>query len=61
MENETAQVRFLACFFFFFFFCCFFFFFFFFFFYILSVYVWKCDEEFVHFLHLVAKSPSAFP
>ena len=31
-----------------------------FFFYILSVYVWKCDEEFVHFLHIVAKSPSAF-
>ena len=27
----------------------------------LSVYVWKCDEGFVHFLHTVAKSPSAFP
>ena len=26
----------------------------------LSVYVWKCDEGFVHFLHLIAKSPSAF-
>ena len=26
----------------------------------LSVYVWKCDEGFVHFLHLAAKSPSAF-
>ena len=23
--------------------------------------VWKCDKGFVHFLHLVAKSPSAFP
>ena len=45
MGNETAQVRILACFFFFFF---------------LSVYVWKCDEGFVLFLHIVAKS-SAFP
>ena len=34
---------------------------FFFFFFMLSVYVWKCDEGFVHFLHIVAKSPSAFP
>ena len=52
-----AQVRNLAFFFFFLFLffvvVCFFF-------YILSVYVWKCDEEFVHFLHIVAKSPSAF-
>ena len=39
----------------------FFFFFFFFLFFFLSVYVWKCDEGFVHFLHIVAKSPSAFP
>ena len=23
-----------------------------------SVYVWKCHEGFVHFLHIVAKSPS---
>ena len=38
-----------------------FFFFFFFFFFILSVYVWKCDEGFVLFLHIVAKNPSAFP
>ena len=45
MENETAQVRILARFFFFFF---------------LSVYVWKCDEGFVNFLH-ISKSPSAFP
>ena len=48
MENETAQVRILARFFFFFFF-------------FLSVYMWKCDERFVHFLYIVAKSPSAFP
>ena len=47
MGNETAHVRILACFFFFFFF--------------LPVYVWKCDEGFVLFLHIVAKSPSAFP
>ena len=32
-----------------------------FFFFMLSVHVWKCDEGFVHFLHIVAKSPSAFP
>ena len=31
------------------------------FFFSLTVYVWKCDKEFVHFLHIVAKSPSAFP
>ena len=48
--NKTAQVRILACFFFFFFLSVFFFF--------LSVYVWK---GFVHFLYIVAKSPSAFP
>ena len=60
MVNETAQVRILACFFFFsFFFLSFFFFFFLFFF--LSVYVWKFDDGFVHFLHIAAKSPSAFP
>ena len=47
MENETAQVRILACFFFFIIF--------------FSVCEWKYDEEFVHFLHIVAKSPSAFP
>ena len=47
VKNETAQVRILPCFFFLFF--------------ISSVYVWKCDEGFVHFLHIVAKSPSAFP
>ena len=52
MENETAQVRILAC---------FFLVFFFFFFVMLSVYVWKCDKGFVNFLHIVAKSPSAFP
>ena len=46
MENETAQVRILA-----FFFLSLFF---------LPVYVWKCDEGFVHFLHIVAKSPFAF-
>ena len=34
---------------------------FFFFFFFLSVYVWKCDKGFVHFPHIVAKSPSAFP
>ena len=39
MVNETAQVRILAVFFFF----CFY------------MYVWKCDEGFVHFLHTVAK------
>ena len=38
-----------------------FFFFFFFLFFFLSVYVWKCDEGFIHFLHIVAKSLSAFP
>ena len=27
----------------------------------LSVYVLKCDEGFVHFLHIVTKSPSALP
>ena len=47
MENETAQVRILACFF------VFFVFFF-------VLFVWKCDEGFVHFLHIVAKSSSAF-
>ena len=36
------------------------FFFFFSFFVVLSVYVWKSDEGFVHFLHIIAKSP-AFP
>ena len=55
MENETAQVRILACFFFFVFLFVVFVIFFFFFF-MLSVYVWKCDEGFVHFLHIVAKS-----
>ena len=35
------------------FFFCFFFFF-------LSVNVLKCDEGFAHFLHIIAKSPSAF-
>ena len=49
MENDTAQVRIMACFFFF----CFYFFF-------LSVNVVKCDEGFVHFLHVIAKSHSAF-
>ena len=49
VENETVHVRILPC----FFFLSFFFF--------LTVYVWKCDKEFVHFLHIVAKSPSAFP
>ena len=44
MENETAQVRILACFFFSFFFL------------FLSVYMWKCDKGFVHFLHIVAFS-----
>ena len=39
----------------------FFFFLLFFFFFFLFVYVWKCDEGSVHFLHIVAKSPSAFP
>ena len=52
MVNETAQVRILACFFFFFFFRSLFF---------LSMYVWKSDEGFVHFLHIIAKSTSAFP
>ena len=50
MANETAQVRILACF--FFFFRSLFF---------LSMYVWKSDEGFVHFLHIIAKSTSAFP
>ena len=50
----------LGMFFFVFFFCvCFFFFFRSLFF--LSMYVWKSDEGFVHFLHNIAKSPSAFP
>ena len=54
MENETAQARILAC------VCvcvcvCVFFVFFFSF-----LFVWKCDERFVDFLHIVAKSPSAF-
>ena len=31
------------------------------FFFFLSVYVWKCDKGVVRFLHIVAKSPSAFP
>ena len=26
-----------------------------------SLYVWICDEGFIHFLQIVAKSPSAFP
>ena len=42
MVNETAQVRILA----FFFFRSLFF---------LSVYMWKSDEGFVHFLHIIAK------
>ena len=50
MGKEKAQVRILACS--FFFFLSFIF---------LSVYVWKCDKGFVHFLHIVAKSLSAFP
>ena len=57
MVNETAEVRILAC----FFFVCFFFFFCFCSLFILSVYVWKSDEGFVHFLHIIAKSLSAFP
>ena len=48
MVNETAQIRILACFFFRSLF-------------LLSVYVWKSDERFVHFLHIIAKSPPAFP
>ena len=39
-------------------------FFFFFFFrslFFLFVYVCKSDEGFVHFLHIIAKSPSSFP
>ena len=52
MENETAQVRILACYFFVVFFFSFIF---------LSEYVWKCDKGFVHFLHIVVKSPYAFP
>ena len=52
MGNETAQVRILVCF--------FFFFSFFFFFFFLSVYVGNGDG-FVHVLHIVAKSPPAFP
>ena len=48
MVNETAQVRILA----FFFVRSLLF---------LSVYEWKSDEGFVHFLHIIAKSPSAFP
>ena len=59
VENETAQVRILVRSFFFYLGSVFFFFFFFFFFF-LFVYVWKCDEGSVHFLHIVAKSP-AFP
>ena len=50
MVNETAQVRILECLFFFFVLCSF-----------LSVYEWKSDEGLVHFLHIIAKSPSAFP
>ena len=49
MVNETAQVRILACFFFFLFL------------FFLFVYVLKSDEGFVHFLHIIAKSPSVFP
>ena len=48
MGNETAQVRILVCFFFFFSF------------FFLSVYSGN-GEGFVHFLHIVAKSPPAFP
>ena len=51
MVNETAQVRILACFFFFFSRSLFF----------LSMYVWKSDDGFVHFQHIIAKSTSAFP
>ena len=54
MEIETAQIRILAFFSFFFALLLLFFFF-------LSMYVLKSDEGFVHFLHIVAKSPSAFP
>ena len=49
MGNETVQVRLLACFFFFLFL------------FFSSLYVWKCDEGFIHFLQIVAKSLSAFP
>ena len=48
MENHTAQVRILVVFFFFFFF-------------FLSVNVLNVTIGFVHFLHIVAKSPSVFP
>ena len=50
MGNETVQVRFLACFFFLFVFVFF-----------SSLYVWKCGEGLIHFLHTVTKSLSAFP
>ena len=53
MENETAQVRILAC---LIFIIIIFFYFFF-----LCVYVWKGGKGFVHFLHKVANSHSAFP
>ena len=53
MGNETAQVRILAC----------VFFFFFFFSSPSSFCLCMCEnsEGFVHFLHIVAKSPPAFP
>ena len=59
---HTAQVRNLGLFFFFFFF--FFFFSPFLLFFFLLLFVCECvecDEGFVHFLHIVAESPSVFP
>ena len=55
MENETAQVRILAC------LSHFHYYFSFFYFFYVCVYVWKGGEGFVHFLHTVANSHSAFP
>ena len=49
--SNLGMFFFFFCFVFFFFFCLFF----------LSVYMWKCDKGFVHFLHIGAKSLSAFP
>ena len=53
MGNETAQVRILACLFYFIFFRLLFV-------HVVCVCV-ESDEGLVHFLHIVAKSPSAFP
>ena len=49
VENETAQIRILACLSYFYYYFC------------VCVCMWKGSGRFVHFLHIVANSHSAFP